>query len=151
MSNLIPSNQRSAIESVLDDIHQTFGRTIYAYKEAETTFVSLNPDYNALYGNVDGGQAHTTQTPVTGSFTARISYLGQQKEEGIAEGGAQLKLERPAGQVRIKIDQNGYNFIKSSKRIKLDDRMFIIDSDVRPHGLFSPKYYTFYLKPVDFE
>ena len=37
----------------------------------------------------------------------------------------------------------------SLKRIELDDRMFIVDSDPRAHGLFEVDFYTLYLKPVE--
>ena len=54
------------------------------------------------------------------------------------------------------IPQELYNLIdegeqknKDVKRIELDDRMFIVDSDPRAHGLFEVDFYTLYLKPVE--
>jgi hypothetical protein len=81
---------------------------------------------------------------------ARILYVGRQFEDSFdAEAGAQIKVDKHVGEVRVKVNKDGYDFLKGAKRCELDGRIFTISSDERPHGLFSPKYYTFYLKPVD--
>ena len=42
-----------------------------------------------------------------------------------------------------------YDYLKGTKRAEFDGRVFTMTSDERAHGLFTPQYYTFYLKPVD--
>ena len=83
-------------------------------------------------------------------FKARILYVGRQ-EEGLfdSEANAQIKVEKNVGSVRLKVDAVGYSYLKETKRVELDGRLFTISSDERPHGLFSPQYYTFYLKPIN--
>ena len=87
---------------------------------------------------------------VEATFKARILYIGRQNE-GIFDGevDAQIKVEKHVGEVRIKVDKEGYGYLKETKRSEFDGRKFSVISDEMPHGLFSPKYYTFYLKPVD--
>ena len=71
--------------------------------------------------------------------------------ENVADMNTQLQVQRPIGEVRIKIDKAGYDYIKDSKRVELDGRRYVINRDVVPHGVFSPKYYNIYLRPADQE
>ena len=52
--------------------------------------------------------------------------------------------------VRIKLKIEDYNYIRDAKRIELDGRLFHVDSDARPHGLFdSIQFYTLFLRPIE--
>lgn len=150
MGSLISDSDKSDIEKVIDSMHDTFAREIYAYKEAKKVIISSS-SFHGLYSNVNGEQ-QTENVPQFQTFKARIYYPDRQREDSVGgDVDMQIKVERPQGEVRIKIDQDGYNYIKDAKRVEFDGRRFIINRDVRPHGLFAPKYYTLYLKPVDFE
>lgn len=150
MGSLISDSDKSELEKVINSMHDTFAREIYAYKEAKKVIVSSNK-FHGLYSNVQGEQK-VENVPQYQTFKARIYYSDKQGEENVGgDVGMQIKVERPKGEVRIKIDQAGYDYMKDAKRIEFDGRMFVVNSDVRPHGLFTPTYYTLYLKPVDFE
>ena len=150
MASLISDSDKSDLEKVINSMHDTFARDIYAYKEAKKVVVSTSR-FHGLYSNVQG-EKKTENVPQYEKFKARIHYPSRQDEENVGgDVDMQIKIERPKGEVRIKIDQAGYDYMKDAKRVEFDGRMFIINSDVRPHGLFTPKYYTLYLKPVDFE
>ena len=128
MGSLISDSDKSELEKVINSMHDTFAREIYAYKEAKKVIVSSNK-FHGLYSNVQGEQK-VENVPQYQTFKARIYYADKQSEEN---------------------DQAGYDYMKDAKRIEFDGRMFVVNSDVRPHGLFTPTYYTLYLKPVDFE
>ena len=46
--------------------------------------------------------------------------------------------------VRIKLKIEDYEYIKSAKRMEFDGRMFHIESDPRPHGLFDVIQFVLY-------
>jgi len=148
MADLFTSSEKSDLESVFDDLHDTFGRSLIAFKDSTKTIISTNADFNYLYNNVKGDATKTIKNVTQyKSIKARILYEDKQRETLYdAEANAQIKVDRPVGTVRLKVDKDGYDYLKDSKRIELDGKVFVFDSDVRPFGLFSPKYYTFYLR-----
>jgi hypothetical protein len=150
MGSLISNSDKEAFESVFDDIHDTFARDIKFIKEAQRVILSTDPNYNYLYKNTKGQISSVQRKIVEATFKARILYVGRQNE-GMFDGevDAQIKVEKHVGEVRIKVDKEGYSYLKETKRCEFDGRKFSVISDEMPHGLFSPKYYTFYLKPVD--
>ena len=103
-----------------------------------------------MYKNVRGQVSSIQRKIVETTFKARIMYVGRQNEDIFdGETSAQIKVDKHIGEVRIKVDKIGYEYLKETKRCELDGRKFTIVSDEMPHGLFTPKYYTFYLKPSD--
>ena len=151
MADLFTSSEKSDLESVFDDLHDTFGRNMIAYKEATKTIISTNTDFNYLYKNVQGDATRTIRKVAQyKTIKARILYEDKQRETLYdAETSSQIKVDRPVGSVRIKVDKEGYLYLKDSKRIELDGKNFVFDSEVRPFGLFSPTHYTFYLRPAE--
>jgi hypothetical protein len=151
MANLISDEQRAYLESMIDNMHDTFARDIVVNREATKVIISTDPNYNFLYKNVNGDFTKSTKyTAQYKTLKARILYEDKQREQNFdGEVDSQIKVNRPMGQVRIKLNKEGYDYFKGAKRVDLDGMRFYIDSTVRPHGLFSPKYYTFYLRPVE--
>jgi hypothetical protein len=112
--------------------------------------LSTDPNYNYLYKNVRGSVSSVQRKINSKTIKARVLYIGRQQEDLFdAQASAQLKVEKVAGEVRIKVGKVDYAYLKGTKRVEFDGRIFTMTSDERPHGLFSPQYYTFYLKPVD--
>jgi len=151
MANLISDTERDYLESLMDDMHDTFSRDIVIIKDAQRIIISTDPNYNYLYDNVSGTFNTTIQNqPQKETFKARILYGKKQVEDNIDVGvDSQMNVDLPAGHVRIKLNQDGFDYIKKAKRVTFDDKIFEINTTDRPHGLFRPRYYTFYLKPVD--
>jgi|TARA_A100001015_G_C15036364_1_gene736491 hypothetical protein len=151
MPSLINSNLKAAIEEAMDNMHDTFARTIIAYKDSKRVIISTNEDYNYLYKNVNGSIEESIRHTIQfDTFKARILYADKQGQQMVdGDATASIKIERPVGEVRIKVDQIGYNYIKDAKRIEIDGALFYKNSDVRKHGLLSPRYYTYYLSPTD--
>ena len=150
MGSLINNIDKESLESVFDDIHDTFARDIKFIKDAQKIILSTDPNYNYLYKNSRGQITSVQRKIIQTTFKARILYVDKQNED-LFDGPAasQIKVEGHIGEVRIKVTKEGYDYLKDTKRCELDGRKFSIASDERPHGLFSPKFYTFYLKPVD--
>jgi hypothetical protein len=151
MANLISDAERDYLESLMDDVHDTFKREIVIFKDAKRVVISTDVNYNFLYNNVSGNFNQTIkQTPQKQTFYARILYGKKQVEQEIdGSVDSQTNLSLPVGHVRIKLNQDGYDYIKEAKRVEFDGKIFKIDTADRPHGLFRPRYYTFYLKPTE--
>ena len=150
MGSLISDSDKERFQSVFDDIHDTFARPIKFIQDATRVILSTDPNYNYLYNNVSGQVASVKYKITEKVFKARILYIGRQSEDAFdAEAGAQIKVDKHVGEVRIKVDAEGYSYLKGTKRCEFDGRKFSVISDEMPHGLFSPYFYTFYLKPVD--
>jgi hypothetical protein len=72
--------------------------------------------------------------------------------EHFGETDAQVKVNRvdASSTVRIKLKIEDYDYIKDAKRIEFDNRMFHIESDARPHGLFdTSQFITLFLRPIE--
>jgi len=150
MGSLINDNDKEAYESVFDNIHDTFAREIKFIKDAQRVILSTDPYYNYLYKNSKGQITSVKRKIIEATFKARILYVGRQNEDLFdGETSAQIKVDKHVGEVRIKVAKDGYDYLKETKRCEFDGRKFSVISDEMPHGLFSPRYYTFYLKAVD--
>lgn len=147
-TNLISASERTALNAVIDDIHETFAREITVYKEASQVVIITDPNFNPLY-NTAGQTTTIINTPVYKTFKARILYnddIGKKywSESGLA---SQIKLEAVVGSIRLKIKADDYEYIKDARRFDVDGKRYVLNSTFRPHGLFDNQYYTLYLKP----
>jgi hypothetical protein len=150
MGSLISDSDKERFQAVFDDMHDTFARDIKFIKDAKRVVLSTDPHYNYLYNNVRGQVASVKYKITEAVFKARILYIGRQNEDLFdGETSAQIKVDKHIGEVRIKVDRTGYNYLKDTKRCEFDGRKFTVISDEMPHGLFTPYFYTFYLKAVD--
>ena len=146
MASLITSAQKAAIQSALSEVHDTFARDIYVYIEKKVATRPSNLNYNPLYGRTkDDSKLSSQTTLVKHTVQARVSYAPNQGES-IIDAGAQFNLTASHGKVRIKVDSNGYEKVKDSTRIEIDDNLFIVDTDAKNVGPFSTQYYTVFLK-----
>ena len=147
MASLLTAAQKASYEAVMQNMHDTFARTIYAYKEAQKIIVSTDPNFNCLYNNVKGVSQIVRKSQFQ-TLNARILYVDKNMEE-MYNVDTQIKVVRDIGEVRIKLDADGYAYFKDAKRVEIDGRLFYKITDVKKHGLFRPKFFTFYLRPTD--
>ena len=147
MASLLTAAQKASYEAVMQNMHDTFARTIYAYKEAQKIIVSTDPNFNYLYNNVKGVSQIVRKSQFQ-TLNARILYVDKNMEE-MYNVDTQIKVVRDIGEVRIKLDADGYAYFKDAKRVEIDGRLFYKITDVKKHGLFRPKFFTFYLRPTD--
>ena len=150
MGSLISDSDKERFQAVFENLHDTFARDIKFIKDAKRVILSTDPNYNYLYNNVRGNVASVKYKITEKTFKARILYIGRQNEDIFdGDAGAHIKVDKHIGEVRIKVDKEGYSYLKDTKRCELDGRKFSVISDEMPHGLFKPHFYTFYLKAVD--
>lgn len=149
MAHLLTAAEKTSLNEVMDDLHDTFAREIQIIKEAVKTVSTSSAQFNSVYGTA-GASTSLTYTPQSGTYKARVQYM-RQDEDYFADSqlDSQLKIKMPAGSVRIKVSGDAHEYLKDAKRIQFDSRRFTIQSDYRPHGLFDARYYTYYLKPID--
>jgi|TARA_R100000479_G_scaffold165668_1_gene105095 hypothetical protein len=145
MASLLTDAEKTAINSALSDVHDTFSRTIYVYvEEASTVPAELN--YNPLYGRTKNAAKISSETTLTRhSFSARIYYKNEQNED-IIDGNGQMSLLASEGQVRIKVKSDAYEKIKICSKIEVDDQLYIVDGDPKVIGPFDAQFYSIFLK-----
>ena len=153
MASLFTDAQKAAFEATQVQVHDTFARPITIFKNSQKTVIFSNPDHNFIF---DAGPNQTTvqETIVSGVFNARILYKPDQKSDMFRAGDgalnqAQIFQQMPQGDVRLKLDITGRNFLLEATRVEFDGTIFNIKTDQRPHGLFTPQFYNFYLTRVE--
>lgn len=152
-TSYLNTTQKRAIADILDNVHETFARKIFCFKDGERISLATNSQYNAFYRE---RSANTEFSEVSIEINARIRYVKADEElfkfsDGTA-GGVQNKIALPAGSVKIKVDRAGYEFIKDAKRIELDNQRFAVVSNARQIAMFGPDYspyYEYILTPTD--
>jgi hypothetical protein len=146
MSSLLTSAQKQEIQSALSQVHETFARDIYVYIEKKVSTRPPSFNYNPLYGRSKDSTRLNSQTElVKHTVQARVSYAPNQGES-VVDAGAQFNLTASSGRVRIKVDEAGFEKVKNSIKIEIDDTLFVVDSDAKNVGPFSTQYYTVFLK-----
>ena len=111
MASLLTDAEKTAINSALSDVHDTFARNIYVYVE-ETSSVPVELNYNPLYGRIkDAAKISSEQTLTKYTYAARVFYKNEQKED-ILDGNGQMNLISSEGEVRIKVKSDAYEKIK---------------------------------------
>jgi len=149
MSSFLSSAQKQQFEAVMQRMHETFSRTIFAYKDAKKIIVSMDPNFNFLYNNAKGVKTSLHRTQFK-TLKARVLYMDKQNEVSFdSEVDSTVKLHHDIGEVRIKLDSEGYEYFKDAKRVEIDGRIMFKVTDVKKHGLFRPKFFTYYLRPTD--
>jgi len=149
-TSLISDLQKTAIKSIIDDIHETFARTITVFEEGERVLIAASSTYNGIYGKTEGGGSSVSRTVVSHSVKARIKYINAD-EQNLADGqiNSQLDINLINGSVRITVDSDGYDILREAKRCDFEGRKYEISSKGQPTGIFGPQYFHFFLKPLD--
>ena len=149
MASFLSAAQKASYEAVMQDMHDTFARTIYAYKESQKVIVSTDPNFNYLYNNVKGVSQIVRKSQFK-AISARVQYMDKQNEVMFdSQVDSQIKVQHDIGEVRIKLNAEGYAYFKDAKRVEVDGKLFFKVTDVKKHGLFKPKFFTYYLRPTD--
>ena len=148
MASYLTDAQKASYQEVFKNMHDTFARDISIYKTKTSVFVATNSTYNALYGRLKN-KSRTVKEVEEYTTKARIKYVGNQPEELIGELGAQVNVRFPEGTVRLKLDQTGYDMIKTASRIEIDGELFKIVSDPSKAGPFGVLFYVLYLQRND--
>ena len=149
MANLISTGLKASLEDARDSIFDSFSRPIVCWKTPEKTILSTDQNYNFAYDNPDYSNDNTadlvTYSGISGQFMACITYNHSLDPTFSTQGN--FSIAKDNGLTRVKVKSGDYNtFIKDSIDIQFDSYNFKIIKTERPHGVFSPKYYTLYLE-----
>lgn len=143
------SSEKSSFEGLMQNVHDTYARPITMFKTSQKIIIFTNTEHNFIF---DSGPNQTTTQDiiVSGVFQARILYKSDQPSEMYKGGDGNLNQTQnfqqiPQGDVRLKVTPEGRDFLVDATRVEFDGTIFNIKSDQRPHGLFTPKFYNFYL------
>ena len=154
MPSLIPDSQIASYRTPLDEVFWTFARPFTVYVDAQVANISTSPTYSRFGQHdqnaaIDGDNPAVTPQPTT--ITGCILYGGNQQWTDFSVGpNGQLKLKDTEGQVRIKVEQQGYDIIQGCKLVNIDGFSFQFKSNPRPHGLLgAPTRWTFHLERVE--
>lgn len=150
MASFLTDSEKSSLNSVMDDLHDTFKRTIKVYKNASKTINTQNNSYNSIYGNA-GSVSSVINTPQYTEIDATIQYANNYNDQFFSDEETdppQLKIKIPQGKVEIKIKAADLEVAKNGKRFVFDNTTFTIDSDFLAHGLFGVRFYTFFVKEI---
>lgn len=148
MSSYVSDSLKSKARAAYSRLHDTFKRTVTAYKTAKIVQIATDETYNALYST--GTTEIIDYETVSSTFEARIIYEKMdQKTMGDEAYFQQLKINMTHGWIRIIVDSDGYDFIKEGRRVEVDGKTYSIKSDGLAHGFWEPQYYEFLLTPVD--
>ncbi len=154
MPDLFTAAQKSAFEATQQDIHDTFARPITIFKTSQKTIITTNPEHNFIF---DSGPNQTTTQDiiVSGVFQARILYKPDQatKMFSASDGGVigqpQISQQMFKGDVRLKVTPDCAAYLIGVERVEFDNKIFSVNSESRPHGLFTPKFYNYYLTQLN--
>lgn len=150
MTSFIKDSQKGGLEAAFSNLHDTFGRNIAMFKNGQQITISTSQNNDFIWEGAPQNDQFQT-VPVSGVFKARILYGKVQNRNQFnsatqGKGTDQVNIELDVGDVRIKLDATGAEFIKDAARVILDGDIFNIETPKRPHGLFNPQFYDFILK-----
>jgi hypothetical protein len=150
MSNLISDLEKAIFSSAIDDLHDTLSRPITVWLKSLTENTVLDSNFDAFY---DKPSLNTSYTWVSGVFPARVKYLDKQDLDFSISFAArqqnQIELKQVFRVARIKVKKDAADYIDKCEKITLDGADFYVITSSNDHGLFSPNYFTYYLKSIE--
>ncbi len=148
MPSFIPASEKTGYSQPFFDLHDTFSRPITMYKSSEQIVTIINNDNNVFFP--DAPFNDVTQTVIqSGVFSARIKYITKEDLKFFSTAQDQITIKLEEGMVRLKLDVSGSSYLTDAKRVIFDETIFEPVTSKRPHGMFVPDFYTFYLKKIN--
>lgn len=153
MPSFLSDSLKTVVKNAYASFHDSFVRSVTAFKIGQKIALSSSPTYNAFYRQNATANNLTEQSE---TFNARIRYVKMEEEFFTESDGSSMtsntsKVILPAGSVELKVDSTGYDYIKDAKRIEFDNKRFAIKHNPRPIGFFDAvtDYWEFLLIPTD--
>ena len=144
MASLISNAEKAVLTGIMDDLFDTFKRTIVIHKESKKTISSVI-DLDAVFGYGDNQpNSSYTYTAVNQAFEAIIRYNKVQGDDGV--GG--LNVSYVDGLCQIRLKEDGHNYIKSGKveKITFDNKVFKIVGSYRVKFFLDSVFYVYTLQ-----
>ena len=148
--SFLTGEEKTDLAGVFNILHDTFKRNdIYAHKEGELVVLSEDPNYSSIYASPFPDGTNQTVTLSRQSFYARILFDEKEHLRVVDMGGeSSLKLKLHDGEVRIKVDADGKQFLDGAKKVEMNGKLYEFTTTGRPHGLFLDDFYTYFLREV---
>lgn len=153
MPSLLTTGEKAELETIREDSFLTWAREFVWYKTAQTTIIDSDTNYKFSYGIQPEGVGDTDYASYniqSGSFSGCIQYNNRLDQifsnpQGSRNENFRITMDKTI--VRLKVHKEDYDsFLKDTQTLTLDSKQYAIKDPPRPHGLFSPKYYTLYLE-----
>ncbi len=156
MASFVTDSEIASYQSAMSQLHDTFKRPIIIYQSPSQTIVTTNVNHNFLYPSSEDNISQNTDvanTVVSGLYYARIHYWHEQKTDFLKnnnnDSSEQINVRRKEGSVKLVLDENAYNIIKTCRRVTFDSGVYQVESDPRPHGVIGVQFWNLYLKPLN--
>lgn len=140
MPSLVSNAEKLSWANEFNNIHDTFARSVIAWKTPERIVVSSDPNYNFLYNEQES--LEVTYIPISGVFDCRIQWQDPSKMKGWRE----IREEIRGNICRIKAKKDFVDFIGDAEKIEIDGKFVQTLGTNRPHGLFNIDFYTMFFK-----
>ncbi len=145
MASLIDETDKADYQQALIDVFDSFKRPFTVYLEAQKVIINTNPNFSRFnLSNQNSLDVPVTPQPQT--IYGCILYDKKQQYPFMVGGDTQSKVKMADGDVRIKVSIDDAKTMMVSKQFQIDGFDFVVDTSPRPHGLFIPALYTFYLQ-----
>lgn len=148
--SLLTDAEKAALVSDFGMAVDTWNRPLVVYQESQKTVIISDPSWNPIeaWGQ---NSSEVLNTPVYSTVSGRILWDKAQEWKylkpyaGQGSDQAQIKVKDQTSRAcRLKVDQSGYNLLVTAKKVEIDGVLMDPESQPRPHGLFSPNFWTFY-------
>jgi len=141
-SSLFTDDEKDDLSDLLDNVHETFKKVIYAFvEENSNTPVDLN--YNPIYGSYkDESKGITDNVLTKNTINARVKYFKKGEEDKLDDTG----LTSSESLVRVKVTNADKETLLISSFVDIDGEKYTVVSDTEVIGPFGSQYYKLYLR-----
>lgn len=142
--------EKAALTTDFNAAVDSWARPLQVYQEAQQTVIVSDVNFTPLNA-YNQNSTNITNTPVVSTISGRILWDKNQEWDyvkpypGRGNDEAQIKVKDQVTRAcRLKVDASGYALLVNEKLVTIDGFQMVPQSQPRPHGLFSPNYWTFY-------
>lgn len=140
--------EKTAINSVFDELHDTFKRSITVYRIGKSALVATDASFNGMYEKTLGKQGGAKPTYTKTTIYARIKYFSKAELAGPDLQG-QTGVYIPSGTVRLKVTAADYESLKGAEKIEIDGQLYKLLAMPVAVGPFGVNHYAIYLTRSD--
>lgn len=145
MASLVNDDDKLQIEQALVDVFDTFKRTLTVYLEPARVVVVSDPSYNPYFSSPQDQQSvENVPQPIT--IYGTIRHKDKQTYQFIKGDDSQIKVKNALGECRIDVQASDAQTLFGAKAFTVDGFNYTLNGAPRPHGMFEPAFYTFYLE-----
>lgn len=148
----IGQSLKNTLEAAAQWVFDNTKRPLTVYIEAAIANISTNPNYSR-FGQHDQNVFNPAVNPQATVISGCLMYGNKQEWDYIEPQSRtnyeQLKLRESFGMLRLKVDPSGYALLTNCKLVNVDGFDFKVVQNAKPHGMFTPQRYTFFLQRVD--